>query len=127
MLPINSSVSECFQTFIPALKLIPYPSRVTRGALVLSFISDAGTLLPVCSEDHSNMSDLTLEMGCNLSFPRALCLILLIREREKRVSPLCVLCIHPPSSLYSSHSTNYWIRRHTTGSHLETQAHMCCH
>lgn len=88
MLPINSSVSECFQT---TLKLIPYPSRVTRGALVLSFISDAGTLLSVCSEDHSNMSDLTLEMGCNLSFPRALCLILLIREREKRVSSLSSL------------------------------------
>lgn len=40
------------------------------------------------------MSDLTLQMGCNLSSPRALCLILLIREREKRVNPQCVcVCV----------------------------------
>lgn len=74
---------------------------------------------------------LTLD-GMQSVFSQALCLILLIREREKTVNPLCVFSIHslsPSVPLFLSLivSTNYWIRRHTTKSHLETQAYMGCH
>lgn len=48
----------------------------------------------ISSEGESNNGDLTLEMGCNLSSPRALCLIQLIRERKRRVSPLCVFSVN---------------------------------
>lgn len=72
------------------------------------------------------MSDLALWIGCNLSSPRTLCLILLIREWEKRVNPLCVLCrhYHPPPLLSLIYSTNYWITRHTSRSHQKHQ-HTC--
>lgn len=80
----------------------PAPPELQEVCWVAGFISDAGTLHSVCSEGHSNMSDLTLEMGCNLSSPRALCLILLIREREKRARPLCSFSVHNHHSLLHS-------------------------
>lgn len=42
------------------------------------------------------MSNLALEMGCNLSSPRAL---LLIRERERGVNPQCGVSISFAHSL----------------------------
>ena len=97
-----------------AQKFCLVPLEPPELCWVADFSSDAGTLHWVCSEGHSNMTDLTLEMGCNLFSPRALCLILLIREIEKRVNPLCVVSEHsPPLSL--SHSLPFSLSTPITG------------
>lgn len=87
--------------------------RATGGVFGCSLVSGSGTLQTVCSEGYSTVSDLTVEMGCSLSPPRALCLILLTRGREGGHSSLCVFCNLPPSPLHTRIlSTNYWIRTH---------------